>query len=265
MDLLQAIVLALVQGLTEILPISSSGHLVLVPHLLGWPDQGLAFDVALHVGTLFAVIAYFRREVLGMASAWAGSLAGRPLSDEARFAWRLALATIPAALAGLLFGDFIEANLRSPKVIIVTLIGFGLLLGWADRRAPEGRSEMQTGWREALIIGCAQALALVPGTSRSGVTMTAGRFLGLSRIGAARFSFLMSIPVILIAGSYKMLQLALSEEPGDWPMLAAGMAVAFVSTLVSIHVLLRLVQRVGFLPFVIYRLLLGGLLIVLFY
>lgn len=265
MDLIQAIVLALVQGLTEILPISSSGHLVLVPHLLGWPDQGLAFDVALHVGTLIAVITYFRREVLGMAQSWTGSLVGRPLDDNSRFAWRLVLATIPAAVAGLLLGGLIEEHLRSPKVIIFTLIGFGLLLGWADWRAPEGRSEMQTGWREALIIGCAQALALIPGTSRSGVTMTAGRFLGLSRIGAARFSFLMSIPVILIAGAYKLLQLALGDVPPDWGMMAIGMAVAFFSTLVSIHVLLRLVQRVGFMPFVIYRLLLGGLLIVLFY
>ena len=265
MDLIQAIVLALVQGLTEILPVSSSGHLVLVPHLLGWPDQGLAYDVALHVGTLFAVITYFRREVLAMAQSWGGSLVGKPLDEHSRFAWRLVLATIPAAVAGLLLGDLIEEHLRSPKVIIVTLIGFGLLLGWADWRAPEGKSELQTGWREALIIGCAQVLALIPGTSRSGITMTAGRFLGLSRIGAARFSFLMSIPVILLAGSYKLLQLAFGDAPVDWGLMVTGMSVAFVSTLVSIHILLRLVQRVGFLPFVIYRLLLGVLLIVIFY
>lgn len=265
MDLIQAIVLALVQGLTEILPVSSSGHLVLVPHLLGWPDQGLAYDVALHVGTLFAVITYFRREVLAMAQSWGGSLVGKPLDEHSRFAWRLVLATIPAAVAGLLLGDLIEEHLRSPKVIIVTLIGFGLLLGWADWRAPEGKSELQTGWREALIIGCAQVLALIPGTSRSGITMTAGRFLGLSRIGAARFSFLMSIPVILLAGSYKLLQLAFGDAPVDWGLMVTGMSVAFVSTLFSIHILLRLVQRVGFLPFVIYRLLLGVLLIVIFY
>ncbi|HEY0975396.1 MAG TPA: undecaprenyl-diphosphate phosphatase [Solimonas sp.] len=265
MDLIQAIVLALVQGLTEILPVSSSGHLVLVPHLLGWPDQGLAYDVALHVGTLFAVITYFRREVLAMAQSWGGSLVGKPLDEQSRFAWRLVLATIPAAVAGLLLGDLIEEHLRSPKVIIVTLIGFGLLLGWADWRAPEGKSELQTGWREALIIGCAQVLALIPGTSRSGITMTAGRFLGLSRIGAARFSFLMSIPVILLAGSYKLLQLAFGDAPVDWGLMVTGMSVAFVSTLFSIHILLRLVQRVGFLPFVIYRLLLGVLLIVIFY
>ncbi|MEC9364494.1 MAG: undecaprenyl-diphosphate phosphatase [Pseudomonadota bacterium] len=266
MDLLQAIVLALIQGLTEILPISSSGHLVLVPHLLGWPDQGLAYDVALHVGTLFAVMTYFRREVVGMLGAWTGSVIGRrPLDGQALFAWRLVLATIPAAIAGLAFNDFIETNLRSPLVIVFTLIGFGLLLGWADRRAPDGRSELQTGWRDALIIGCAQALALIPGTSRSGITMTAGRFLGLSRIGAARFSFLMSIPVILLAGGYKLLQLALGDEPVAWGLMAVGMAVAFLSTLVSIHVLLRLVQRIGFMPFVIYRLALGGALIVIFY
>lgn len=266
MDLLQAIVLALIQGLTEILPISSSGHLVLVPHLLGWPDQGLAYDVALHVGTLFAVMTYFRREVAGMLTSWTGSLLQRkPLDAQALFAWRLVIATIPAAVAGLAAGDFIEENLRSPKVIVFTLIGFGLLLAWADWRPAEGRTELQTTWRDALIIGCAQMLALIPGTSRSGITMTAGRFLGLSRIGAARFSFLMSIPVILLAGSYKLLQLLLSDTDVDWGLLAAGMAVAFVSTLVSIHVLLRLVQRLGFMPFVIYRLLLGAVLIVIFF
>jgi undecaprenyl-diphosphatase len=261
MDFLQAIVLALVQGLTEILPISSSGHLVLVPYFLGWPDQGLAFDVALHVGTLFAVVAYFRREVAQMLVAWGGSLTGKALDRDSRLAWLLVLATVPAALAGLLFNDFIEANLRSPKVIVCTLIGFGLLLGWADWWNRGQRGEYELGWRAALLIGCAQALALVPGTSRSGVTMTAGRLLGLSRTGAARFSFLMSIPVIGLAGTYKLLQLATGDATVPWAMMGAGMVVAFGSTLASIHLLMALVQRFGFLPFVVYRLLLGGVLI----
>lgn len=265
MDSVQAIVLALVQGFTEILPVSSSGHLVLVPHFLGWPDQGLAFDVALHVGTLFAVVAYFRRELAGMLLSWGGSLTGKPLDAQARFAWRLLLATLPAAFAGLLFNDFIEQNLRSPKVITCTLIGFGLLLGWADWRSKGVRSELDTGWRDALIIGCAQAIALIPGTSRSGITMTAGRFLGLSRTGAARFSFLMSVPVIALAGGYKFVQLATGDEPVAWGLMLTGMTVAFASTLFSIHILLLLVQRMGFLPFVIYRLLLGGFLIYVFF
>jgi undecaprenyl-diphosphatase len=265
MDLIQALVLALVQGLTEILPVSSSGHLVLVPHFLGWPDQGLAYDVALHVGTLFAVIAYFRREVGGMVVSWTGSLAGRPLDADARLAWRLILATVPAAIVGLVFNDWIETHLRSPQVITFTLIGYGLLLGWADRRAPARRSETETTWRDALIIGCAQALALVPGTSRSGITITAARLLGLTRTGAARFSFLMSIPVIALAGGYKFLQLALGDEAVEWGLILTGMAVAFASTLASIHILLLLVQRISFMPFVIYRLLLGAVLIYVFF
>ncbi|MGH8481874.1 MAG: undecaprenyl-diphosphate phosphatase [Nevskiaceae bacterium] len=265
MDWIQAVVLALVQGLTEILPISSSGHLVLVPHFLGWPDQGLAYDVALHLGTLFAVAAYFRREVAGMAVSWAGSLAGRPLDDAARFAWRLLLATVPAALAGLLFNDAIEQHLRSPKVVAVTLIAYGVLLGLADRYAPARRGDAETTWRDALLIGAAQALALVPGTSRSGITMTAGRLLGLTRIGAARFSFLMSIPVIAIAGGYKFLQLALGEQAVDWGLIGIGMAVAFASTLASIHLLLLLVQRYSFMPFVAYRLALGAVLVYVFF
>lgn len=265
MDWLQALVLALVQGLTEILPVSSSGHLVLVPHVLGWPDQGLAFDVALHVGTLFAVLAYFRLEVLAMLRAGAGTLAGRPLDRDSRLAWRLLLATVPAALAGLLLGDWIEAQLRSPKVIVFTLIGFGLLLGWADWRGRGQRSEYDTGWRDALLIGCAQMLALVPGTSRSGITMTAGRLLGLTRTGAARFSFLMSIPVIGLAGSYKLLQLATGSAAVPWGMMGFGMVVAFLSTLGSIHLLMALVQRLGFWPFVVYRLLLGAVLMAVFY
>jgi undecaprenyl-diphosphatase len=265
MDWIQAVVLALVQGLTEILPISSSGHLVLVPHFLGWPDQGLAYDVALHLGTLFAVATYFRREVAGMARSWAGSLAGRPLDDSARFAWRLLLATIPAAMAGLLLGDVIEQHLRSPRVVAATLIGYGVLLGLADRYAPARRSEAETTWRDALLIGAAQALALVPGTSRSGITMTAGRLLGLTRTGAARFSFLMSIPVIAMAGGYKFLQLALGDAPVDWGLIAVGMLVAFASTLASIHALLLFVQRYSFMPFVVYRLGLGALLIYLYF
>lgn len=263
MDWLQAIVLALVQGLTEILPISSSGHLVLVPYFLGWPDQGLAFDVALHVGTLFAVLLYFRREVADMLRAWGGSLTGRPLDRDSRLAWKLVTATIPAALAGLLFSDLIEQHLRSPQVIVCTLIGFGLLLGYADWRNRGQRTEYEIGWGGALLIGCAQALALVPGTSRSGITMTAGRLLGLSRTGAARFSFLMSIPVIGLAGSYKLLQLATGTAEVPWALMGSGMVVAFASTLASIHLLMAMVQRYGFLPFVIYRLLLGGALMIL--
>ena len=265
MDGGQAIVLALLQGLTEFLPISSSAHLILVPVLTDWPDQGLAFDVAVHFGTLAAVVWYFRCEVLTMLRDWAGSLAGHGQTAESRLAWAVAAGTVPAALAGLLAHDYIESSLRSPLVIAATTIGFGLLLGLADARPrPLARDEYALRWRDVLIIGLAQALALIPGTSRSGITMTAGLFLGLSRQAAARFSFLLSIPVILLAAGYETWNLLESTDPVDWTALAIGFGVSAVSAYVCIHLFLKLLQRIGFMPFVVYRLVLGGVLLVMF-
>lgn len=257
MDMLQAVILALVQGLTEFLPISSSAHLILVPRLLGWEDQGLAFDVAVHVGTLAAVVTYFRHEVWRMFMAWLQSIGGKGMNADARLAWFVLLGTVPAVAAGLLLHDVIETALRSPLVIAFTTIFFGLVLWWADRRGSQQRDEHALGVADVLLIGCAQALALIPGTSRSGITMTAALALGLTRTAAARFSFLLSIPVILMAGTYETLKLVEHSGPVAWDVLSVGTVVAAVSAWLCIHFFLKLVERTGMLPFVIYRLALG--------
>lgn len=254
----EAFVLALIQGLTEFLPISSSAHLILPSQILGWQDQGLAFDVAVHVGTLLAVMGYFRHEVVTLLVAWWQSLTKRLHTKESKLAWMIALATIPACIFGLLMKDFIELYLRSAWVIAITTVVFGLLLWWVDSRATQKQDETQTTWQQALWIGIAQALAMIPGTSRSGATMTAALYLGFTREAAARFSFLMSIPIILLAGSYLTLDLVTSGVTIDWIGLMIGIVVSFVSAYACIHVFLKLVTRVGMLPFVIYRLLLGG-------
>ena len=264
MDYLHAILLALVQGLTEFLPVSSSAHLILLPRLLGWVDQGLAFDVAVHVGTLMAVIAYFRQDVACLLSAWGQSCVSWQLNADARLAWLVVFGTVPVAMVGLLFHDFIENTLRSPLVIAAATIGFGLLLGLSDLRGQKIRTEATLGISDVLWIGLAQALALIPGTSRSGITMTAALSLGLTRSAAARFSFLLSVPVILMAGGYESLQLLQQAEPVDWGVIVLGTVVAGVSAYLSIHFFMRLIEKVGMLPFVVYRLLLGGFLLLLF-
>ena len=264
MDFLHAIFLALVQGLSEFLPISSSAHLILLPRLLGWSDQGLAFDVAVHVGTLAAVIAYFRHDVACLVCAWGESCVKRQLNPDAQLAWLVVLSTLPVAVCGLLFHDFIEDHLRSPLVIAAATIGFGLLLGLSDMRGQKTRTEDTLTATDALWIGLAQALALIPGTSRSGITMTAALGLGLTRSAAARFSFLLSVPVILMAGGYESLQLLQQAEPVAWGPIVQGTVVAGVSAYLSIHFFMRLIEQVGMLPFVVYRLLLGVFLLLLF-
>ena len=265
MDNLHAILLALLQGLTEFLPISSSAHLILLPRLLGWEDQGLAFDVAVHVGTLAAVVTYFRHDVTRLLLAWIQSCARRQLNPDAQLAWFVILGTVPVAVAGLLLHDVIETYLRSPLVIALATIGFGLLLGMSDWRGRQLRSETGLKFSDVVWIGMAQVLALIPGTSRSGITMTAGLALGLTRSAAARFSFLLSIPVILMAGGYESLQLVQQAEPVTWGPIALGTAVAAISAYLCIHFFMRLIERVGMLPFVAYRLLLGVALLFLFY
>jgi len=265
MDNLHAILLALLQGLTEFLPISSSAHLILLPRLLGWEDQGLAFDVAVHVGTLAAVVTYFRHDVTRLLLAWIQSCARRQLNPDAQLAWFVILGTVPVAVAGLLLHDVIETYLRSPLVIALATIGFGLLLGLSDWRGRQQRNEAGLKFSDVVWIGLAQVLALIPGTSRSGITMTAGLALGLTRSAAARFSFLLSIPVILMAGGYESLQLVQQAEPVAWGPIALGTAVAAVSAYLCIHFFMRLIERVGMLPFVVYRLLLGVVLLLLFY
>ncbi len=265
MTYLQVVVLALVQGLTEFLPISSSAHLILVPLLSHWQDQGLAFDVSVHVGTLSAVVWYFRTEVIRLSHDWGRSCLSRKPVGESRLAWMVIWASIPVAVAGLLFSDIIETVLRSPLVIASTTIGFGLVLGLADRIAPHVREEDSLTWKDVTLIGLSQAVALIPGTSRSGITMTAGLFLGLTRQAAARFSFLLSIPAIMMAGSYKSLQLIEAGLEVEWGMLLLGAFLSGLTAYLCIHFFLKLLDRFGMQPFVWYRLFLGGILLYLYF
>ena len=190
MNDLQILTLAIVQGLTEFLPISSSGHLILAPHLFGFADQGLAFDVAVHLGSLIAVIGYFWKDIWSIAGAWFASLVpGGQATHHSRLGWAVIVGTIPVVIAGLLLKSLVEGELRAPWVIGSTTVVFGLLLGWVDLRAGRRRDIDSVSLADALIIGASQILALVPGTSRSGITMTAGLWLGLNRAAASRFSF----------------------------------------------------------------------------
>jgi undecaprenyl-diphosphatase len=264
MDMLHVIWLALLQGLTEFLPISSSAHLILLPQLMDWSDQGLAFDVSVHLGTLCAVLLYFRRDLVVMTRDWLGSLWHRKLTPDARLAWAVIWGTVPAGLAGFLFADSIEQHLRSPLVIAATTILFGALLWWADTHRKESRDEHGLGWRDIAIVGFAQALALIPGTSRSGITITAGLMVGLGREAAARYSFLLSIPIILAAGGLEAKKLAQNQLPVDWWALGVGTAVAGISAYLVIHYFLKLISRITMLPFVLYRLALGVILLFLF-
>ena len=261
MTTLQIVVLAIVQGLTEFLPISSSGHLVLVPHFVEWSDQGLAFDVAVHFGSLVAVVVFFREDIAGLLRGGIQVVGGDTRSPQAYMAIAIALGTIPAAVAGLLFASWIEANLRDPAIIVYTLAGYGVLMALADRYAKRDKGIAEVRIRDALIIGIAQALALVPGTSRSGVTITAGRLLGFERQDAARFSVLLSAPVILLATVYKGLELVLGDAVVPWSELALGVVVSAVVAYASIEFFMRFVTRIGLAPFAIYRLLLAAVIV----
>lgn len=265
MSTIEVIILSLIQGLTEFLPISSSAHLILPSAILGWEDQGLAFDVAVHVGTLLAVVLYFRKEVGAMCVAWLASVGvNRSVSKDSfdgKLAWWILFATIPAGLFGLFGKDFIEEHLRSALVIAATTLLFGVLLGYADIKAGnrnENKSIEHLGFKGAMLIGLAQAVALIPGTSRSGITMTIGLFLGLSRENSARFSFLLSIPAIAMAGSYLTLKLITSTDAVDWQAIGLGSLLAFISAYACIHYFLILVGKLGMMPFVVYRLFLGA-------
>lgn len=264
MDIIQIIVLALVQGLTEFLPVSSSAHLILVPYLTDWPDQGLAFDVAVHVGTLTAVVIYFRAEISNMTVSWFGSLKGNH-SEDSKLAWAVLIGTIPVGIIGLLFKDPISEHLRTPLIIAITTITFGALLLYADYAGKRERDEHSMSWKDIIIIGCAQAIALIPGTSRSGITITAGMMLGLTAPAAARFSFLLSIPVILLAGTMETIDYLEVASINDMNDLILGAIISAVSALLCIHLFLKLLERIGMAPFVFYRLVLGILLLALYF
>lgn len=263
MTLFEAVVLAVIQGFTEFLPISSSGHLILVPALLGWADQGLAFDIAVHFGTLLAVIAYFRKDLLEMIASMGTVLSGKP-SPQARLALQIVAASVPLGLAGLLFADLIEAHLRSPLVIASTTLIFGVTLWLSDRFGQRIREAHTMTWLMALLIGVAQALALVPGTSRSGITMTAALALGLTREAAGRFAFLLAIPAIVMAAGWQSLQLFGSAEPLPWDTLIVGTLAAGIVAFATIALFMQLIGRIGMAWFAIYRFILAGVLFYVF-
>lgn len=266
MTLAHAVLLALVQGLTEFLPISSSAHLILVPRLLGWPDQGLAFDVVLHLGTLTAVCVYFRADLRGVAAGWARGLARRGAAGPAaRLGWMIVAATVPVGLAGLALKDWVETVARNPTLIAATSIGFGLLLWAADRLGRRARAVERLAWGDALFVGLAQAVALVPGVSRSGVTITAGLAAGLTREAAARFSFLLSIPVIALSGGLEVLGLIESGAgEATWLPMAVGFTVSAVSAYLCIKYFLAFLKDHGMGVFVAYRVALGVVLLLIF-
>ncbi|MGB1271014.1 MAG: undecaprenyl-diphosphate phosphatase [Endozoicomonas sp.] len=262
MDSLQLIILSLIQGITEFLPISSSGHLILPAQLFGWEDQGLAFDVAVHMGTLAAVVAYFWKDLMAIAHDWLGALVGKGATFNSRLGWYLIFATLPAVVLGLVLKKTgFDEVMRTMAVICGATLIFGALLGWADLRGKHIQPLEQMTFPQALLIGFAQALALIPGTSRSGMTMTAGLMLGMTRDAAARFSFLLSIPVIVGAGSLLTVDLLKSPAPVDWGVLTLGAAISGISAWICVHCFLSFINRIGLMPFVIYRMVLGVVLL----
>jgi undecaprenyl-diphosphatase len=262
-NIFQAIVLGLVQGATEFAPISSSGHLILVPWMFGWAligdaDVQKSFDVALHVGTLLGALVYFRHDVVRYAGAWFRSIGARRIgSPDERIAWALALGTIPGAVVGATFEDVIQERLGEPWLIAVMLVAFGVVLILVDRRARSDRRYDSIRPRDGLLLGTAQALALQPGVSRSGVTITAARAMGLDRESAARFSFLLSLPIIAGAGVYKAVDLADTGLQGHGGEFAAGLVASAISGFVVIWGLLRYLRRHDFTVFLWYRVVLA--------
>ncbi len=264
METLQIVILALVQGLTEFLPISSSAHLILTPVVFGWRDQGLAFDVAVHLGSLSAVMWYFRREVAAMSVDFFRAMTPESeVTADGRLAWMIVLSTVPVVIFGLLMKGLVETDLRAPLVIAATTILFGLYLWWFDVKGARRRDEYSIRWRDALIIGLMQAIAIIPGTSRSGITMAAGLMLGLTREAASRYSFLLSIPTIAMSGVLVTADLVKAAEPVDWNALLLGAILSFLAAWACIALFLKVIERIGMFPFVLYRLLLGVLILLL--
>lgn len=265
----QAIVMGLVQGLTEFLPISSSGHLIIVPALLGWDDlfiESLAFSVMLHLATLLALLLYFRADWLRLIPAWFASLRDRSIGGDPdrKLAWLLVVSTIPAILAGLLLNDLIEGAFRSPGLVAVTLVIGAVILWLAERVGSRTRLMGDLGAGGAIGIGAAQALALVPGISRSGISISAGLFAGLDRESAARFSFLMATPITAGAGIFELRKVISGEAGVDVALmpLLAGMVAALVAGLLAISLLLRFLRTNPTTVFVVYRILLAAVVMV---
>lgn len=258
------LILAVLQGATEFLPISSSAHLIVLPLMGGWPDQGVLMDVSVHLGTLLAVLIYFRRDVCLLAKAALAFLGLATVSSQARILfWSLVIATVPVIALGIVFTlAGWEEVVRRVDVIAATSIAFGLLLHWADHAGEKTRELESVTLKSALLIGCAQMLSLIPGTSRAGVTMTAALALGFKRTEAARFSMLLSIPTILAAGGWSTVQLAVHGVPGAVSDALYAGTIAFVVAMGSIHFLLRWLERASMTVFVVYRVIFGLVLIV---
>lgn len=266
MTWLEAVVLGVVQGLTEFLPISSSGHLRIVPALLGWPDPGAAFTAVVQLGTMVAVVVYFARDLWRIAWSWLRSLVRPELRGtlDSRLGWYIILGTIPIGVLGIVFADQIETGARDLRLVGWVLILFGLVLYVADRITPQRKEVSDLTLRDGLLYGLAQALALIPGVSRSGATITAGRLLQYDRASAARFSFLLSIPAVVASGLYEMRHLGDSGGPQWGPTVVATLA-AFVVGYASIAWLLRYLVRHSMLVFAVYRVLVGALVLTLVY
>lgn len=262
MPLFQLAILAIVQGITEFLPISSSGHLILLPKLLGAPDQGLALDVAVHVGTLGAVMWFFRDDVQKLWQGGLDLLRGKLKTDNARLLLLLILATIPVVIVGLaLKVTGLSDAMRSVAVIGWTMLGFGLFLYWADKKGPTQREAAEWNLKDAITMGLWQAVALIPGTSRSGITITASRLLGYKREDGAKIAMLMSIPTIIASGVLLGADVA---RDADWNTArdgAIGAALAFVAAYLSLTIMMRLLKSVSYTPYVIYRVILGLILL----
>ncbi len=261
----QGLVLGLVQGVTEFLPISSSGHLILVPWFFRWPDQGLAFDAVMHLGTLLALLAYFRVELLAIFASLGG---GEDGAKSRRLALLLVAATVPGGLAGVLLDRLIEGHLRLPIVVALSTLLWAIVMLAADRlagaRPVQPAGEHGVGWGQGLLVGCAQALALIPGTSRSGITITAGLAGGLDRSTAARFAFLLGIPITAGAGTLKALHILRHGVPlGERGPLAVALLASFVAGWASVWFLVNYLKRNSLMPFVVYRVALGIVLLVL--
>ena len=269
MEIISAAILGIIQGLTEFLPVSSSAHLILMPWFFGWEADGLVFDVVVHVGTAVAVLAFFWADWLVLAREFfAGLIERKPFGNHhRRLAWLLVLGTVPAVIIGLAFEEVIEEQLRSPLITVFTLSGLAVLLLLAERTGKQNRTIEKFGWVDSLVIGCSQAVALIPGVSRSGITMTTALFRDVTRTGAARFSFLLSTPVIVGAGALQGWRLFDAvQQPGaavevNWGVLAVGAFCAAVTGFLCIQFFLRYLQTKSFLPFVIYRFVLAAIVL----
>ena len=267
MTLIQIVVLALIQGLTEFLPVSSSAHLIVGGRLFGWTDQGLVFDVATHFGTLLAALVYFRKDIRSMITPWLAVGKGDEIADAGlrKLGLNMVIVSIPVILTGGFLYGWIETALRDVRIIAFSTISFGLLLWWADQRFAHSKTMSEMSLKPALMIGLVQVLALLPGTSRSGITITMGRVLGFDVDTAARFSFLLSIPVIAAAGGFGVARILMHEASIQWTQFGLAVMFSALAGWVCIAVFLNLLQRIGLLPFVLYRLALGiGLLWLMF-